>query len=338
MAYLLISIFVFFLIKTSTNLFIQNKWLDNSDNRKIHSGSIPLNGGLAMFFGFFLGVVFLNNNIDSYTVLLTCSFLILILGFIDDISNLSAHSRILAQTFIILIAFSVGLIQIKSLGYIFGSNIIDFNEWALPITLLAFMAGINAQNFIDGIDGLSSGTAIISFVAIYYLAQHANFGQISGVALLYISILIPFMYLNMSKNKIFMGDSGALFIGFGLSWLLIYSTQGEIAFIKPVTALWILAIPLIDISSVIVIRVLSGQSPFKPDHNHIHNQIINRLKVKSRHALIILLSFSALLACSGVILQLLNISDWIMFTALMIIFILYLTLIFNWKNWSFKVN
>ena len=193
MAYLLISIFVFFLIKTSTNLFIQNKWLDNSDNRKIHSGSIPLNGGLAMFFGFFLGVVFLNNNIDSYTVLLTCSFLILILGFIDDISNLSAHSRILAQTFIILIAFSVGLIQIKSLGYIFGSNIIDFNEWALPITLLAFMAGINAQNFIDGIDGLSSGTAIISFVAIYYLAQHANFGQISGVALLYISILIPFI-------------------------------------------------------------------------------------------------------------------------------------------------
>ena len=189
--YIFISIFVFFFIKATTKIFIRNNWLDKSDDRKKHSGSIPLNGGIAMFFGFFIGIAFLNESLDNSLVLLLCSFLILLLGFIDDISNLSAHSRMLAQTLVILIAFSVGLIQITSFGYIFGSYSLSLENWSLIITLLAFMAGMNAQNLVDGIDGLSSGTAIISFASIYYLASYSNNFEAASLALLYIIIIIP---------------------------------------------------------------------------------------------------------------------------------------------------
>ena len=333
--YLLISLFVFFFIRFTTKIFIKKNWLDKSDNRKMHLGSIPLNGGIGMFFGFFIGIVLLNGSFDNYLVLLLCSFLILSLGFIDDISNLSAHSRILAQTLVILIAFSVGLIQITSFGYIFGSNFLSLQNWSLLITLLAFMAGMNAQNLVDGIDGLSSGTALISFTSIFYFSIISSNIEVSNLALLYISILVPFIYLNLSKNKIFMGDSGALFIGFGISWLLISSSQGDAAFIKPVTTLWIFAIPLIDISSVIVIRIAAGHSPFQPDHNHIHNQLISRFKISKKNTLFIILSLSFFLAITGIILQNMSVPDWIMFALILGIFLLYLFFIFIFEKFTF---
>ena len=321
--YTFISCVVIFVVKISTPFFIKKKWLDNSGARKKHIGSVPVNGGIAMFIAFFIGFILFNNIYDNFVILLICSALILILGFLDDISELSAQSRMLAQTMVILIAYSFGMVQISSFGNIVGTGLFSFNNWSLIITLLAFMAGMNAQNLVDGIDGLSSGTAIVTLSSISFLALNAQMNQIASVSLLYLSILIPFFYLNLSKNKIFMGDSGSLFIGFGIAWLLIISAQGELAFFKPVTALWIYALPLLDIISVIIIRLKSRKSPFQPDHNHIHNQLMLKLEINSRKALVFILFLSTLFAFTGVIMEISNTPEWLMFALLMAIFLFY---------------
>jgi len=321
--YAFISCIVIFIVKISTPVFNKKKWLDNSGARKKHIGSVPVNGGIAMFIAFFIGFILFNNIYDNFVILLICSALILILGFLDDISELSAQSRMLAQTMVILIAYSFGMVQISSFGNIVGTGLFSFNDWSLIITLLAFMAGMNAQNLVDGIDGLSSGTAIVTLSSISFLALNAQMNQIASVSLLYLSILIPFFYLNLSKNKIFMGDSGSLFIGFGIAWLLIISAQGELAFFKPVTALWIYALPLLDIISVIIIRLKSRKSPFQPDHNHIHNQLMLKLEINSRKALVFILFLSTLFAFTGVIMEISNTPEWLMFALLMAIFLFY---------------
>ena len=330
--YLLISCTVVFAVKISTPLFIKKKWLDNSGARKKHIGSIPVNGGIAMFIGFFIGYVFFNGIYENFLILLICSGLILLLGFLDDITDLSAQSRMLAQTMVILIAYSFGMVQISSFGNILGNSLLTFNDWSLIITLLAFMAGMNAQNLVDGIDGLSSGTAIITISSIAFLALNAHMNQIVIISLIYLSILIPFLYLNLSLNKIFMGDSGSLFIGCGVAWLLISSAQGELAFFKPITALWIYAMPLLDIISVIIIRLNLRKSPFQPDHSHIHNQIMLKLKVSSRKALAFILLTSAIFAVIGITMEISNTPEWLMFTLLMAIFLLYTIFIIAYQD------
>ncbi|WP_416652736.1 hypothetical protein [Candidatus Pseudothioglobus sp. Uisw_086] len=330
--YILIFCSVIFIVKISTPLFIKRKWLDNSGARKKHIGSVPVNGGISMFIGFFIGFAFFNNVYDNFLILFICSSLVLTLGFLDDISDLSAQSRMLAQTMVILIAYSFGMVQINSFGNIFGNGLFSFNDWSLIITLLAFMAGMNAQNLVDGIDGLSSGTAIVTISSITFLALNAQMNQIAIISFIYLSILIPFFYLNLSINKIFMGDSGSLFIGFGIAWLLIISAQGELAFFKPITALWIYALPLLDIISVIIIRLKSRKSPFQPDHSHIHNQIMLKLEISSRKALVFILLTSVLFAVIGVTMEISNTPEWLMFGLLMAIFLLYTIFIITYQD------
>jgi UDP-GlcNAc:undecaprenyl-phosphate/decaprenyl-phosphate GlcNAc-1-phosphate transferase len=326
--HLFIIFFVMFFIISTKRLFIKNNWLDHSNDRKIHKGSIPVNGGLAMFFGLLLGLLIISHNYYGSFFLLICSFLALILGFIDDNSDLSPNTRMLAQIIICLIAFSYGLIKITTFGDIFGIGSINFNRLSLIITLLAFMAGMNSFNLIDGIDGLASGIAIIAFLAVAYLANLANAGSIFTISTIYICALIPFFLINISNKKVFMGDSGSLFIGFGIAWLLIDSSQGEYGFIKPVTVLWIFAIPLIDLISVVFVRIISGKSPFKPDKTHIHFQLINKLKLKKKTTMMIILTLSGLIALIGVLLQHNHTSESVMFFFISGILILYMITLF----------
>jgi len=120
-----------------------------------------------------------------------------------------------------------------------------------------------------------------------------------------------------------MGDSGALFIGLGIAWILIKYSQGEMAFLKPVTALWIFAIPLIDIVSVILLRIKTGVSPFLPDYNHIHHQIIKHFHLSRSTVMKILLSVSALISIVGILADQKSVSEWIMFLGFIILFFSY---------------
>lgn len=319
-----LSLIVLVSISVTRPIFIKKNFLDHTNYRKNHGSPTPINGGISMLIGLLVGLIFIFSNYEANLILIICSLIICVLGFTDDVSELSPGSRIYAQIIICLIAFSYGHIEITSFGDVFGFGELNFNRLALIITVIALLTAMNSFNLIDGIDGLSSGIAIVVFSSILFLFMLSNGNTFTNISLIYLSILIPFFLVNISKAKIFMGDSGSLLIGFGIGWLLIESSQGENAFINPVTNLWIFAVPLFDIISVIILRIKSNKSIFRPDKRHIHNLLINKLKISQKKVLIILLTISALFASIGILMQVQEVAEWIMFYSLFALLLIYL--------------
>ena len=330
--YLLIFALVALLIKITTPLFIKLSWLDHTNDRKKHSGSVPINGGLSMFIGFFIGLIFIFNNYDKTLILLLTSFLILMVGFIDDIYDSKVFTRLTFQILIVLLAIFIGDIKIHTFGDIIGVGNIQLGNWSIIVTILAFLAGMNALNWIDGIDGLASMCAIITFSAIIFFAHITNNAITLNICLFYLVILSAFLVFNLSKRKIFMGDSGSLFLGFGISWLLIDVSQSENPIFNPVTALWIFAVPLIDIIAVIILRLKNNTSLLLPDNNHIHHQILNITNLSSLRALLLITFLSFTTAIIGITGDFYNIPEWLMFIGFFTVLLIYLIFTFPKKN------
>ena len=199
---------------------------------------------------------------------------------------------------------------------------------ATTITVIAIITAMNAINMSDGIHGLAGITSLITFLAIIYL----SIGSISHSSLLIMallcSVLPVFLIYNLclgisESKRVFMGDAGSMFIGLVIAWLLIHQSQGEDRAFAPVTALWLFAVPLIEISVVILRRIISGKSPFKPDLYHSHHLLIG-LGVGKKSTLLILTLFSLLMAVIGILGELYGVTEWVMFVGFLLIYRIYI--------------
>ena len=192
---------------------------------------------------------------------------------------------------------------------------------------MAIITGINALNMSDGIHGLAGGSSLITFLAILYLSIDSLSQEIILVLILISSVLPVFLINNIclgvpKYKRIFMGDAGSMFIGLTIALLLIDLSQGEGRAFAPVTALWLFAVPLIEISVVILRRIISGKSPFKPDLYHSHHLLIG-LGVGKKSTLLILTLFSLLMAVIGILGELYGVDEWVMFVGFLLIFGIY---------------
>ena len=143
------------------------------------------------------------------------------------------------------------------------------------------------------------------------------------------------MVLNLSnKYKIFMGDSGVYMIGLGLVWVLIQSSQGVGAdkVFNPVIALWLFAIPLIDIFAVVLLRIKCRVSPFLPDHKHIHFQLMEKYNLSSLKSLFVILLVAIIIAVIGIIGSLLHTPEWLMFVGFVALTAIYTITLFQWNS------
>lgn len=312
--FLLILIIVTLAVKVLSFFAPKLKLLDLPNHRKPHKGDVPLIGGIAMFLAFLFGATFLANSYGQIISLLLISFIMLVIGIIDDRSEVSFFPKLFFQVILAVIIVSILGIELKSFGNLFGDGHISLGKASLIISVLAIVGGINSFNVMDGIDGLASGLAIIVFSSVFVIAHVQNNPDIVNLSLLYVFILLPFFFLNLSlKHKIFMGDAGTLFIGTGIVWILIDSSQAEQNVLKPVTALWIFAVPLIDSIAVVLLRIKARKSPFLPDLTHIHHQIIKRRNYSHTKTLGIILTFAASMSIVGVLGQLYAVPEWVMF-------------------------
>jgi UDP-GlcNAc:undecaprenyl-phosphate GlcNAc-1-phosphate transferase len=181
---------------------------------------------------------------------------------------------------------------------------------------------MNAMNMIDGVDGLAGSTSLICFLAVLFL--YSLGGDTALKPLLFAAVLIPFIFNNLRSNgKVFMGDSGSMFLGFGIAWVLLEASQGEKAVMAPVTALWIFAIPLIDMWAIMLRRMMKGQSPFLPDREHLHH-IFLRAGFSHRATLNIMSLIAVLFACIGIVGEVYQVAEWFMFACFMMILTTYI--------------
>ena len=302
--------------------------VDKPSNRKFHTGSIPLTGGIAMFFGVVISILVVPHDLNQINYFLLSSLILIVIGVLDDHKDISISLRFFFQALVGVIIVSVGGINITSFGSLFGNSEILLNEWSYFISVLAIIAGINAVNMADGIHGLAGGNSLITFFAILYLSVGRISYQDLWITLLFCSVLPVFLIHNLclglpESKRIFMGDAGSMFVGMSIAWLLIDFSQGELKVFDPVIALWLFAVPLYDMISVFIHRMASGNSPFKADVFHMHHLLLH-LGMKQNNVLLLILSFSLLMAVIGVLGNLYEVVEWVMFSGFLIIFVIYM--------------
>ncbi|KZN51371.1 hypothetical protein N476_13365 [Pseudoalteromonas luteoviolacea H33] len=304
--------------------------LDRPCERKQHVGAIPLIGGMSVFFAVSLALIIPLAQNQSLTLFLIAAGVIVFIGVLDDKYSLSVRSRLIGQTLVsAILIFGLDL-YVVSLGNIIGFGDFYLGSVGKIFTIVAVIAAINAFNMIDGIDALLGGTGIVAFIALGLMSYMSGNFLVSSISFAFIAALIPYLLANLNMfpfrdKKVFMGDAGSMFIGLTVIWLVVYSIQdtkfGESAF-RPVFALYILALPLMDMAAIMYRRIKKGNSPFSPDRDHIHH-IFMRAGFTARQAALILVIVSSLIAALGLVFELMNTPDYVMLFVFLGIFCLY---------------
>lgn len=326
----MLFIYSFFLFMTLVYLFkllaIPLRLIDEPNFRKKHKGSVPVIGGIVIYINLFFFNFFIETNY-YYEVFLYSSSLLIILGAIDDAIEIGVIFRLINQLICCLIVIGSGLMITDIGDYGIISNI-DIGILSLVFTVICVIGLTNSFNFIDGADGLCSGLFLISIftiVSIIYL--NGNFSLLNEVSfLIFICFTITlFIFLNITKfNKIFLGDSGSTFLGFFISWLLIFYSQGETQLFHPVLAIWCVTFPVLDLFSVVIRRLLRKSNPFKPDRRHVHH-ILKDLGLSSSKSVIYILLSSLFLNIFGYFVFY-NLGALISLISFIVILILYISL------------
>ena len=302
--------------------------LDVPDQRKVHQGAVPLVGGLSVFAGLFAAWLIAMPFNPSYSIYLLCALFLVVLGALDDARNIPARFRLWAQVVLgALLAYGSG-VYLNTFGNLLGLGEMPLGWMGPVITICAVIGATNAFNMVDGIDGLVGGLTLVALVSLIILFAAAGSGfttELVFTAALVVA-MVPYMLANLCIgpfcNKVFMGDAGSMFIGLTLVWLLVNGTQaGDMAF-RPVTALWIIGLPLMDMLAIMIRRYRKGQSVMLPDRDHLHH-IFMRAGFSEREALVIITGVAALLAALGLAGEFLGIAEWIMFAGILLIFLAY---------------
>lgn len=316
-----LTAFFTYLIK---KLALNYKIVDQPNKkRKIHHRNIPLLGGLAIFLGFFITLVFFiltkpvffaGYMLPKYILGLALGGLILIIGgILDDKYNLSPKKQfifpILSCLIIIISGIGITFIsnpfgntldldQIKIQLFTINNIPYFFTVFADLFTILWLLGMIYTTKFLDGMDGLVSGISVIASVILFFLSLSSKVMQ-PETALLCIILAgssLGFLIFNFHPAKIFLGEGGSTFLGFMLGALAIIS-GGKIA-----TALLIMGIPILDVIWVILRRIFKRKSPFQADRQHLHFRLLD-LGFSQRNAVFILWSISAIFGLIALFIQ-----------------------------------
>ena len=300
---------------------------DEPDHRTSHKDITPTLGGMGIFIGFILSItLFVNFAVTSEIQYFVFAMVVVFFtGMKDDILIIDSRKKTIGLLIAISALVVLGDVRISSFYGLLGVFELNYGV-SIFISLLTFFVIINSMNLIDGINGLSSSSALISSLAFgiwFYLDGGDESMQIVTIIAALVGSLLGFLRFNISPAKIFMGDTGSLLVGVILAFLAIKfleinwatSSTFRIANSSPGVAVGFLAIPLFDMLRVAILRLLRKQSPFKPDKNHIHHNLID-LGFSHMKATFILAIISIFFAIASVYLAISGVSLVILIVAI----------------------
>jgi UDP-GlcNAc:undecaprenyl-phosphate GlcNAc-1-phosphate transferase len=323
LTFLFSLVFIFFARKAAKKIGL----VDTPNSRKRHHGAIPLVGGISVYAGICFMFLITRFYLPHATLYLICAGLLVLVGALDDRFDISVKIRAVVQA-AVAVAMMVGAkLYLLSLGFIIGPVELVVGPFGYVLTLFAVWAAINAFNMVDGIDGLLGGLSSVTFAAMGIILCFDGQYSLAVWCFAMIAATIPYILLNLGflgrRYKVFMGDAGSTMIGFTIIWILLETTQGLSHPITPVTALWLIAIPLMDMVAIMYRRLRKGMSPFSADRQHIHH-LIMRAGFTSRQAFVLITVAAAILAGIGVLGEYLAfIPEWVMLVLFMVAFMFY---------------
>lgn len=305
MAFLFISGFVgaLFLLALARKLSLRIGFVDKPGGRKKHDGGVPPIGGLIIL-PVFAALSWLAGLHDIVPPsLIIALFVILGMGALDDAFGLPAGIRFFIQLAVSIFVVTVGGAQLHTMGNLLGLGEIFPGWFAIPFTVVCFMVLMNALNMMDGLDGLSGGYCAVIFTLLIFACARADLWNYVMALSFVLAPILAFLVFNMrspwrKKASLFIGDSGALALALLLGWFCITLSQGENPALAPVSIIWLLAVPVIDLFALFFIRIRRGQHPFEGDRNHMHHRIMDR-GVSPEKATPLMLGIAAFLGLIG---------------------------------------
>lgn len=269
---LMVSLFLTPLIR---NWAIKRNIFDSPNHRTVHLALTPKLGGLSIFIAFIVGItltMLLSGGQVNYWPFLAASMGIVVLGFLDDLNALSCYRKLFWE--------AVAAAAVMYFGFRFDTMYLPFSGafelgyWSIPLSLLWIVGITNAVNLLDGLDGLAAGFAIIAGSAVLIIAGLTQNMLVATVTLILITATLGFLKYNLPPAKIFMGDTGSLFLGFCLACLSIKAFTLTDEGTNFVALLLCFSLPVIDTTLAVARRLSSGHHPFSADNLHIHHRLL----------------------------------------------------------------
>ena len=275
------DILILYLISSFIILFVSGKvsyqvnLVDLPSKRKIHLKATAYTGGIIISLIYLFSLKIFNLNIKEINMIISVSFLISIVGLIDDKYHLNAGGKLSLQiiSVLYLIAFeNLYLIHIGDYNYFK----LELGTFSIPFTLLCVLYLINSFNYFDGIDGTLSFTFTSVILILFFLIPDKNIRIYLIIFLIPVVIFLLFNFSFLKLPKLFLGDSGSLLLGFIISFLLIFTSNENI--IHPILLAWSVVIFVYEFLSINIIRLTNKKGLFQPGRDHLHYILFKKSK------------------------------------------------------------
>jgi len=259
------TLFTLFLVHFSEKVGL----MDHPNGRSIHAHPVPRSGGVGMFAALMIGqLLFVPELLLQFPLLYAAIAMVFGIGIVDDRCDASPKAKFYVIFFATVLVYFEGF-EITDLGHYFGTEL-SLGWLALPFTMFAVAGFTNALNLIDGVDMLAGTVASIILLTLAYLGFQNGDELMMSLSLATVAAIGGFLVFNLHPARIFMGDSGALTLGFIISMLSVRALD----YVDATTIFYIAMVPILDTVIVMVRRILWGRSPFAPDKTHIHHVIM----------------------------------------------------------------
>jgi UDP-GlcNAc:undecaprenyl-phosphate/decaprenyl-phosphate GlcNAc-1-phosphate transferase len=282
---------------------------DRPNQRKVHQKIMPRLGGLAIYLSFLIGVLVLQpgKNFDLATMVssekvhwafVIGSLFIIVTGVIDDIKEISPKVKLLGQILASFIVVLFGDLSVGTINLPFGGQI-DFGYLSIPITMIWIIGITNAINLIDGLDGLAAGVSTIALFTIAGMAYMMGNPYVMVIALIVAMASTGFLVFNFHPAKIFMGDTGALFLGYMIGVLSLLGFK-NVTFISLIIPIIILGVPISDTFFAIIRRLVNKQPLSAPDKSHLHHCLL-RIGFSHKQTVLLIYAMSTMFGLAAFI-------------------------------------
>ena len=289
------------------------------DNRRVHKKPIPLLGGLAIYAATIICMFIFLPMDRTFTSIVIGGTIIMISGVIDDIKDLSPKMKLIFQL-CAAVVLVLGDVKVDFITNPFskGANLFYLKAFSIPITIFWVVGITNTVNLIDGLDGLAAGVTMIASTSLFFVAMKFGYTNIMIISVIIAGACLGFLPYNFNPAKIFMGDTGALFLGFMLAAISIEGVMKSVATIAVVVPIIILGLPIFDTTFAIFRRLLNGRPIMEADKGHLHHRLLQK-GFSQKQTVLILYLISAAFGLTAVLISKVNSSQAVIISGIVII-------------------
>ncbi|MEL7564783.1 MAG: MraY family glycosyltransferase [Dehalobacterium sp.] len=278
--------------------------VDKPNERKVHKGTVTRIGGVAIFGGFMIGALLMQElNFQAWGLILSGT-MIMILGLVDDIKGISPKIKLLGQIIAALVLVYFG-VQVQFITNPFTGDVIFLKYLSIPVTVFWVTGMSNAVNLIDGLDGLAAGVSAIAAVTLAVVAWTQGMFETVYLALFLAAAALGFLRYNFHPAKLFMGDCGSLYLGFTLGVLAVMGLSKGATIISLFIPVIILGIPILDTFFAIIRRFTNKKPIFQADKGHLHHRLLE-MGLSHKQTVLVIYAITLLLGSSAVLLTMLT--------------------------------